>query len=97
MNAQERNTAANRVNAAIRKLPTYSEMMPWIEQVTRICKDAGFTVDTSGIYCGEVGSAKFEAVEADGRVKRWLTVTWYKMNHEDPARWHVYEMLGYLS
>lgn len=97
MNAAERNKATNRVNGAIRALPVYTEMTPWIGQVAEICKAHGFTVDTSGIYCGEDGSAKFEAVEADGRVLRWLTVTWHKMGHKDPSRWHVYEMLGYLS
>lgn len=92
MNAAERNKATRQANTALARLPQYADdMSAWLTATEQICEGHGFSVDLGGIYCGRDGETRVEAVEADGKVARWLKITWHKMQSGR------YEMIAYLS
>lgn len=103
MNAQERTKSRKAANKALATLlvasdrPGYTDDMgAWLTAAQAAVKAAGFDVDLDGLYCGETGSTLVEAVEADGKSRLGMMVTWYKMPTADPMR-NRFEMVAYLN
>ena len=80
MDAKERNKAKARANKALAALEIYTaDFSAWIGKVKAIMQAAGFTVELDGMFFGENSRCDEPAIEADGKTKIDLHISWYKM------------------